>query len=161
VPAGDERSLLDAIAAGELDDELVALAAAVEARRRLLLTVRSAAALATLCVGDVVRITEQVSPRYLVGMHGTIVALDDHAATVLLVQPVGRFATGRVRCPPLTLEKLSPSRDVRPSHARPDPELESALAGRDAHSLGDRLDARGNAQSLGLFGIVAGELGEL
>jgi hypothetical protein len=54
-----------AIAAGELDDHLGALAAAVEARRRLLLTVRSATALATLCVGDVVRITEKVSPRYI------------------------------------------------------------------------------------------------
>jgi len=103
-PGEDERSLLDAIAVGELDDHLGALAAAVEARRRLLLTVRSAAALATLCVGDVVRIAEQVSPRYLVGLHGTVVGLDDHSATVRLEHPVGRFANGRVRCPPL--EKL-------------------------------------------------------
>ena len=105
----DERSLLDAIAAGELDDHLGALAAAVEARRQLLFTVRSASALATLCVGDVVRITEQVSPRYLVGLHGTVVGLDDHAATVRLEHPVGRFASGRVRCPPLALEKLPPA----------------------------------------------------
>jgi hypothetical protein len=105
-PGEDERSLLDAIAAGELDDHLCALAAAVEARRMLLLTVRSATALATLCVGDVVRITEQVSPRYLVGLHGTVVGLDDGGATVRLEHPVGRFANGRVRCPPLTLEKL-------------------------------------------------------
>jgi hypothetical protein len=28
-------------------------------------------------------------------------------ATVRLEHPVGRFANGRVRCPPLTLEKLS------------------------------------------------------
>jgi hypothetical protein len=106
-PGAAERSLLDAIAAGELDDHLGALAAAVEARR-LVLTVRSATALAMLCVGDLVRISEQVSPRYLVGVHGTVVALDDHAATVRLERPVGRFADGRVRCPPLALEKLSP-----------------------------------------------------
>lgn len=106
-PSGeDERSLLDAIAAGALDDHLGAIAAAVEARQHLLVTVRSATALATLCVGDAVRITEQVRPRYLVGMHGSIVALDDQAATVRLAYPVGRFADGRVRCPPLTLEKL-------------------------------------------------------
>jgi hypothetical protein len=51
-----DRSLLDAIAGGELDDHLTALAEAVDARRRLLLTVRSATALAVLCVGDEVRI---------------------------------------------------------------------------------------------------------
>jgi hypothetical protein len=39
--------------------------------------------------------------------------------------------------------------------------VESALAGCDARALGDRVDARGNPQSLGLFGVVAGELGEL
>lgn len=101
-----ERSLLDAIAAGELDEHLDALAAAVEARRRLLHTVRSVTALANLCVGDPVRITEQVSPRYLIGMHGTIVGLDGETATVRLEHPVGRFANGRVLCPPLALEKL-------------------------------------------------------
>ena len=99
-------SLLDAIAAGELDEHLGALAAAVEARRQLLLTVRSATVLATLCLGDVVRITEKVSPRYLIGLHGTVIGLDDHWATVRLDHPVGRFASGRVRCPPLTLERL-------------------------------------------------------
>jgi hypothetical protein len=104
-PGEDECSLLDAIAAGALDDHL-ALAAAVEARRRLLLTVRSTTALAALCAGDVVRITERVSPRYLVGQHGTVIGLDDRAATVRLERPVGRFEDGRVRCPPLALEQL-------------------------------------------------------
>jgi hypothetical protein len=96
-----ERSLLDAIAAGELDHHLTALAAAVEARRALLHTVRSAAALAALCPGDAVRFTREVSPRYLVGRHGTVVDVDDFAATVQLARPVGRFAGGAVRCPPL------------------------------------------------------------
>ena len=41
-----ERQLLDAIAAGELDDHLVAIADAVHARRQLLHTVRSARAIA-------------------------------------------------------------------------------------------------------------------
>ena len=103
-----ERSLLDAIAAGELDEHLGALAAAVEARRSLLHTVRSVKALAKLCVGDPVRIGDQVSPRYLSGMHGTIVRLDAETATVWLEHPVGRFTNGRVRCPPLALEKLTP-----------------------------------------------------
>jgi hypothetical protein len=101
-----ERSLLVAIADGRLDDHLTALAEAVHARQKLLHTVRSATALATLCPGDRVRITEAVSPRYLAGIQGTVIDVDDHAATIRLPRPVGRFHSGQVRCPPLTLEKL-------------------------------------------------------
>lgn len=102
-----ERSLLDAIADGDLDDHLTALAEAVDARRRLLHTVRSATALAILCVGDEVRINQAVSPRYLAGLQGTVIDVDDHAATVRLPGPVGRFSTGQVRCPPLALDKIA------------------------------------------------------
>ena len=99
------RSLLDAIAEGELDDHLGAIAAAVDARRRLLHTIDSSHMLATLCVGDRVRISQRVSPRYLAGIDGTVVEIDDRTATVRLDFPVGRFENGRVRCPPLALEK--------------------------------------------------------
>lgn len=109
VDGAAERSLLDAIAAGDLDDHLGALAAAVHARRQLLHTVDSATALARLCVGDLVRVNERVSPRYLAGHHGTVVDLDDVAATVRLDQPIGRFESGRVRCPPLALDKVAPA----------------------------------------------------
>lgn len=102
-----ERSLLDAIAEGELDAHLGAIAAAVDARRRLLHTIDSSHRLAMLCVGDRVRIGQRVSPRYLAGLDGTIVEFDDRAATVRLDFPVGRFESGRVRCPPLVLEKLA------------------------------------------------------
>jgi len=101
-----ERSLLVAIADGRLDDHLTAIAEAVHARQHLLHTVRSANALAMLCPGDRVRITEAVSPRYLAGMQGTVMEVDDHAATIRLPRPVGRFHSGQVRCPPLALEKL-------------------------------------------------------
>src|SRR3954470_2065582 len=101
------RSLLDAIADGELDDHLTALAEAVDARRRLLLTVRSATALAVLCVGDEVRINHAVSPRHLAGLEGTVIEVDDPAATFRRPPPVGRFSTGHVRCPPLALDKLT------------------------------------------------------
>jgi hypothetical protein len=101
-----ECSLLDAIAEGELDDHLGAIAAAVDARRRLLHTIDSSHMLATLCVGDRVRIGQRVSPRYLAGLDGTILEIDDRAATVRLDRPVGRFESRRVRCPPLVLEKL-------------------------------------------------------
>ena len=102
-----DRSLLEAIADGDLDDHLGALAAAIEARRRLLHTIDSSHALATLCVGDRVRITDEISPRYLAGLDATVIELDDHAATIRLALPIGRFKSGRVRCPPLALEKVS------------------------------------------------------
>ena len=102
-----ELSLLDAIADGDLDDHLGALAAAIEARRRLLYTVDSSHVLATLCVGDLVRITEEISPRYLAGIEGTVVEVDDYAATIRLPFPIGRFKSGQVRCPPLALQKMS------------------------------------------------------
>jgi hypothetical protein len=105
-----QRSLLDAIADGELDDHLIAIADAIAARQQLLHTVRSASALAMLCVGDRVRINERVSPRYLIGQLGTVVDVDDRAATVRLPGPIGRFDTGRVRCPALALDKLAGSR---------------------------------------------------
>ena len=98
--------LLDAIAAGELDEHLVALADAVRARRALMHTVRSANAIAELCIGDPVRINRNVRPGYLHGEHGVIVDLDDHAVTVRLLRPVGRFRSGELRCPPLALDKL-------------------------------------------------------
>ena len=94
------------IAAGELDEHLVALADAVHARRALLQTVRAAHAIAELCIGDPVRINRNVRPSYLYGEHGVIVDLDDHAVTVRLLRPVGRFRNGELRCPPLALDKL-------------------------------------------------------
>jgi hypothetical protein len=101
-----ERLLLDAIAAGDLDEHLVALADAVQARRTLLHTVRSANAIAELCIGDPVRINRNVRPGYLHGEHGVIVDLHDDAVTVRLLRPVGRFHGGELCCPPLALDKL-------------------------------------------------------
>jgi hypothetical protein len=99
--------LLEAIAAGELDAHLPALARAIDARMGLLHTVRSLDALAELCVGDHVRINRRARPRYLHGTHGTVVRVDDEGATVRIQRPVGRFESGEVRCPPLVLDKLA------------------------------------------------------
>ena len=101
-----ERSLLDAIAAGELDSHLTAIADAVQARQHLLHTVRAATALAELCVGDVVRINHTVSPQYLRGAYATIVAIDARTATVQLQRPIGRFRSGQIRCPALALDRV-------------------------------------------------------
>ncbi len=102
-----ERQLLEQIAAGELDPQLIAIADAVEARLELLHTVRAANALAELSVGDAVMFTARVRPRYLEHELAVIEALDDRSVTVRLWRPVGRFRDGTVRCPPLALRKLS------------------------------------------------------
>ncbi len=102
-----ERQLLDAIAAGDLDDHLVAIADAVHARRELLHTVRSATAIAQLCVGDEVILTGSVRPRYLAHELAQVTDLDDHWVTLRLARPVGRFADRELRCPPLAVRKLT------------------------------------------------------
>ena len=101
--------LLDQIAAGELDPQLTQVAEAIRARFDLLQTVNSAKALAQLTVGDRVRINHHASPRYLHGIHGTIVQLDDQTATVCVHRAIGRFKSGEIRCPPLVLDRLPPA----------------------------------------------------
>jgi hypothetical protein len=100
--------MLDQIAAGELDPHLTQVAEAIRARFDLLQTVNSAKALAQLTVGDRVRINHQANPRYLHGIHGTIVYLDDQTATVCVHRAIGRFKSGEIRCPPLVLDRLPP-----------------------------------------------------
>jgi hypothetical protein len=102
-----ERLLLDQIVEGALDPHLTAIAHAIRARYELLQTVNSAKALAQLTVGDAVRINNHARPRYLHGLHGRVIELDEQNATICLHQPVGRFTNGQVRCPPLTLDKLA------------------------------------------------------
>ncbi len=101
--------LLDQIAAGELDPHLTAIAEAIRARFDLLQTVNSAKALAQLNLGDRVRINHHASPRYLHGIQGTIVHLDDQSATVCVHRAIGRFKSGEIRCPPLVLDRLPPA----------------------------------------------------
>jgi hypothetical protein len=101
--------LLDQIAAGELDPNLTPIAEAVHARCELLQTVSSAKALAMLNVGDRVRINHHASPRYLHGVHGVVIELDQHTAVVCVHRPIDRFKSGEIRCPPLVLDRLNPA----------------------------------------------------
>ena len=82
------------------------IADAIDARRELLHTVRSATAIAQFCVGDTVMFNASIRPRYLRHEVAVITELDDHWVTVRLWRPVGRFCDGEVRCPPLALQKL-------------------------------------------------------
>jgi hypothetical protein len=104
-----ERLLLDQIASGELDPHLTAIAHAIRARFDLLQTTTSAQALATLNLGDRVRINDHANPRYLHGVQGVIVDLDEHSAIVCVHRPIGRFKSGEIRCPPLVLDRLNPA----------------------------------------------------
>lgn len=112
-----ERQLLDAIAAGDLDPHLVAIADAVHARRELLRTVAAATALAQLCVGDDVMFNHKARPRYLIHEAATVVEIDDRTVAVRLWRPVGRFRDGPVRCPPLALHKLRDAETGGEHHA--------------------------------------------
>jgi hypothetical protein len=105
-PRAPERMLLGQIADGVLDPHLQALAQAIDARLHLLHTVATQTALAHLCVGDEVQINNTIRPHYLRGLRGKIIEIDSERATVCVHRPIGRFHSGEIRCPPLTLQKL-------------------------------------------------------
>jgi ribosomal protein L21E len=100
--------VVEAIARGELDQELAVLGAVINERAQLLATARSMRTLASLRVGDRVRINHSAKPSYLHGQTGTVSGWAGQNVIVQLDQPVGRFTTGELRCPPLVLEPLAP-----------------------------------------------------
>jgi ribosomal protein L21E len=102
------QAVVEAIARGELDQELGVLGAVINERVRLLTTARSMRTLASLRVGDRVRINHSAKPHYLHGQAGTVRGCAGQNVIVQLDQPVGRFVTGELRCPPLVLEPLPP-----------------------------------------------------
>ena len=104
----DIAAFIEAVAAGECDRSLDALATAVSERIRLLHAAREAVLLATLRRGDRVRINHSARPQYLHGEPGTVTARAGDKILVRLDQPIGRFANGEVRCPPGVLEPLVP-----------------------------------------------------
>jgi len=101
------QAVVEAIARGELDQELGVLGAVINERLRLLATARSMTTLASLRVGDRVRINHNAKPHYLHGRAGTVSGWTGQNVIVQLDQPVGRFTTGELRCPPLILEPLA------------------------------------------------------
>ncbi len=65
-------------------------------------------ALAELVAGDHVRINHHARPRYLQGLHATVIDVDAQTVTISLQRPIGRFTSGQLRCPPLVLDRLGP-----------------------------------------------------
>ncbi len=66
------QAVVEAIARGELDQELGVLGAVINERARLLAAARSMRTLASLRVGDRVRINHSAKPNYLHGQAGTV-----------------------------------------------------------------------------------------
>jgi len=108
VPVDLVQAVVEAVARGELDEELGVLGAVINQRVRLLATARSMTTLASLRVSDRVRISHSAKPNYLHGRAGTVTGWAGQNVIVQLDQPVGRFVTGELRCPPLVLEPLPP-----------------------------------------------------
>lgn len=102
------QALVERIRAGELDAELPVLAAAITERQQLLAAAQALITRASLRVGDRVRINHRARPLYLHGRTGTVAGLYGQSVIVRLDQPVGRFVTGELRCPPLALDRLGP-----------------------------------------------------
>ena len=102
------QTVVEAIARGELDDELAVLGAVINERVQLLATAQSMRTLASLRVGDRVRINHSAKPNYLHGQAGTVSGWAGQNVVVQLDRPVGRFTTGELRCPALVLEPLAP-----------------------------------------------------
>lgn len=104
----DIESFIDAVANGEFDRHIDALAEAVSRRVVLLQAAREAILMATLRKGDRVRINHSARPQYLHGEPGTVIDWAGDNVVVRLDQPIGRFVNEEVRCPPGVLEPLEP-----------------------------------------------------
>jgi hypothetical protein len=105
--ANDVDALTRAIAAGELDRELLTLHEAISQRLDTLATRSTATALLELSPGDRVAINRAARPKYLHGERGTVAGLAGQDVVVSLDRPVGRFRSGELRCHPLCLDRLA------------------------------------------------------
>ncbi len=105
-PLDHTGALIARIANGELDSELTALHDAIAQRLHTLNAIKTANALLSFQIGDRVRLNCSSRPNYLHGAPGTVTGLTGQHVNVKLDQPIGRYHTGQLRCPPLILDKL-------------------------------------------------------
>src|SRR6266542_200912 len=98
VPVDLVQVVVEAIARGELDGELAVLGAVINERLRLLATAQSMTTLASLRVGDRVRINHSAKPNYLHGQAGTVTGWAGQNVVVLLdrIEVVQAPAGGRL-----------------------------------------------------------------
>jgi hypothetical protein len=124
VSVSPERWLLQSIASGELDVHLPAIARAIDARQHLLHTMDSIDALAQLVVDDRVRINQHARPRYLQGLHATMIDVDTVTATVSLERPIYVMTNSLSSQRPSSLGALT-----QQPHANPTAEYDAAVLG--------------------------------
>ena len=98
--------LIGLIATGGLDEHLSAIQTAVGERYRQRQRAHSNQAAAQIDVGDRVKLGHDIRPLYLHGASGTVTGWAGQSVIVQLDEPVGRFTTGQIRCPPLGLHPL-------------------------------------------------------
>lgn len=67
-----ETSIFDRIARGEFDDQLGQMFDALRSRRKFAGQQKAAANKASMNPGDAVVVTEGISPKYLIGVRGTV-----------------------------------------------------------------------------------------
>jgi hypothetical protein len=104
--SGAVPELVTRINEGEFDDDLYLLMRVIRARWEAVEAAKTLHALASLQIGDRVRINQEVKSKRLQGLVGAVVARDDDAIIVCL----GPHDTGvghrHVRCSPLVVDRL-------------------------------------------------------
>ena len=98
--------LIGLITTGGLDEHLPAIQAAIGQRYRYRQHAQSHQAAARIEIGDRVTLGHDIRPFYLHGATSTITGWAGQSAIVQLDEPIGRFTTGQIRCPPLALHSL-------------------------------------------------------
>lgn len=100
--------IIAAILDGALDDQMDALIATINARRRNIRQLEELQSLTQLKVGTNVKL-EGISPKYLNGLTGTVDAINGKKVTVKLDLPAlaGRFAYGGKVIAPASVVKVA------------------------------------------------------
>ena len=106
VHAQQVQLLIGLIATGGLDEHLPALQKAILERHQHRQCAESNQAAARIQVGDRVQLGHHIRPLYLHGATGTVTGWSGQSAVIQLDEPIGRFTTGQIRCPPLGLKPL-------------------------------------------------------
>jgi hypothetical protein len=93
--------VITAALSGDIDEGLDGIIAACGERKKVL----SRSLYYTLNIGDRVRFVNG-RPKYMIGVHGTVVGKKQSKLVVDLDETRGRFGSKGILCPPSCLEKL-------------------------------------------------------
>ena len=106
VNAQQAQLLIGLIAPGGLDEHLPAVQTATAERHRHRQRAQSNQAATRIQIGDRVRLGHDIRPLYLHDATSTVTGWAGQNAIIQLDEPIGRFTTGQIRCPPLGLQPL-------------------------------------------------------